>query len=100
MRQPAAFEAFADRAYNPDGTLVSRSKKGSVIENPVLVVKRVERMVTEGKVVALNGETVDLGEVHTVCIHGDTPTSVELARNLRTKLKQAKIEVKPVGTFL
>jgi lactam utilization protein B len=49
---------------------------------------------------ALNGETVELGEVHTVCIHGDTLTAVELARNLRTKLKQAEIEVKPVGTFL
>jgi UPF0271 protein len=100
MRQPIAFETFADRAYNPDGTLVPRSKKDSVIENPELVVKRVAQMVTEGTVSALNGETVELGEVHTVCIHGDTLTAVELARNLRTKLKQAEIEVKPVGTFL
>lgn len=100
MRQPAAFEAFADRAYNPDGTLVPRNKKGSVIENPVLVVKRVAQMVTEGTVAALNGETVELGEVHTVCIHGDTPTAVELARNLRIKLPRASVEVKSVGTFL
>jgi UPF0271 protein len=100
MRQPVAFEAFADRAYNPDGTLVSRSKKGSVIENPQLVAKRVVQMVTEGTVSALNGETVELGKVHTVCIHSDTLTAVELAKNLRTKLPRANVEVEPVGIFL
>lgn len=100
MSQPVAFEAFADRAYNPDGTLVPRSKKGSIVENPELVVKRVEQMVTDGTVSALNGETVELGEVHTVCIHGDTVTAVELARKFKSKLMLANIEVKAVGTFL
>ena len=57
-------------------------------------------MVTEGTVTALKGETVKLGEAHTVCIHGDTLTAVELAKNLKKKLKQTNIEVKPVGTFL
>jgi len=100
MSQPVAFEAFADRAYNPDGTLVPRSKKGSIIENPELMVKRVAQMVTEGTVSALNGETVELGEVHTVCIHGDTVRAVELAKKLKNKLMLANIEVKAVGTFL
>jgi UPF0271 protein len=100
MRQPIALEAFADRAYNSDGTLVSRSKKGSVIDNLELVVKRVAQMVTEGTVSALNGDTVELGEVHTVCIHGDTVTAVELAKNLKSKLMLANVEVKAVGTFL
>jgi len=100
MSQPVAFEAFADRAYNPDGTLVPRSKEGSVIENPEFVVKRVAQMVTEGTVLSLNGETVELGEVHTVCIHGDTPTAVELTKKLKNKLTLANVEVKAVVTFL
>jgi UPF0271 protein len=100
ISQPVAFEVFADRAYNSDGTLVPRSKKGSVIEKPELVVKRVAQMVTEGTVSALNGETVELDEVHTVCIHGDTVTAVELAKNLKNTLTRANVEVKPVGTFL
>jgi UPF0271 protein len=100
MSQRVAFEVFADRAYNSDGTLVPRSKKGSVIENPELVVKRVAQMVTEGTVSALNGETVELGQVHTVCMHGDTLTAVELAKNLKNKLTLANVEVKAVGAFL
>jgi UPF0271 protein len=63
-------------------------------------VKRVAQIVTEGTVSALNGETVNLGEVHTVCIHGDTLTAVELAKNLKNKLTLANVEVKAVGTFL
>lgn len=100
MGQLVAFEAFADRAYNSDGTLVPRSKPNAVVENPELVVERVTKMVTEGTVSAINGEIVHLGEVHTICVHGDTPTAVELTKNLKTKLLAAKIEVQPVGTFL
>jgi len=100
MGQCVAFEAFADRAYNPDGTLVPRSKPNAVIENPELVLKRVTEMVTKGTVSAINGKTVHLGEVHTVCIHGDTPTAVELAKRLKPKLLAAKIKVQSVSTFL
>ncbi len=99
-KQPVAFEAFADRAYNPDGTLVPRSQSNAVIENPQIVSERVVKMVTEGTVAAINGKEVHLGEVHTVCVHGDTSTAAELAKKLKTKLFAAKIEVKPVGTFL
>jgi UPF0271 protein len=79
---------------------VPRSKEGSVIENPEFVVKRVAQMLKEGTVSALNGETVELGEVHTVCIHGDTPTAVELTKKLKNKLTLANVEVKAVVTFL
>lgn len=95
-----ALEAFADRAYNPDGTLVSRSQLGSVIEEPKLVVERGRKMIEDGTVSAINGETVHLGEVHTICVHGDTPNAVEMARILKTSLLAAKIDVKPVGLFL
>ncbi len=95
-----ALEAFADRAYNPDGTLVSRGKPEAVIENPKLVAERVAKMVKEGTVLSVDGKTVDLGEVHTICIHGDTPNATQLARALKSKLLAAKIDVKPVGSFL
>jgi UPF0271 protein len=95
-----ALEAFADRAYNPVGTLVSRSQPGSVIEEPKLVVERARKMIEDGTITAINGETVHLGEVHTICVHSDTPNAVEMARTLKASLLAAKIDVKPVGSFL
>ena len=95
-----ALEAFADRAYNPDGTLVSRSQLGSVIEEPKLVVERGRKIIEDGTVSAINGETVHLGEVHTICVHGDTPNAVEMARILKASLLAAKIDVKPISSFL
>jgi len=95
-----AMEVFADRAYNPDGTLVSRNKPRAVIENPKLVVKRAKRMIQKGTVSAVNGEIVDLGEVHTICVHGDTPNAVQLAKTLKSSFHAAKIDVQPVGSFL
>ena len=95
-----ALEAFADRAYNPDGTLVSRSQPGSVIEEPELVMERAREMIEEGTVSAISGETVHLGQIHTICVHGDTANAVEMARILKTRLIAEKIDVKPVGSFL
>lgn len=95
-----ALEAFADRAYNSDGTLVSRNQAHSLITDPRRVVERAKRMIEKGTVLDIGGEIVQLGEVHTVCIHGDTPNAVEMARVLKSKLLAAKIEVKPIGSFL
>jgi len=95
-----AMEVFADRAYNVDGALVSRSNAGAVIVDPKLVADRAIRMVEEGTVLSMGGEIVDLGEVHTICVHGDTPNAAALAKNLKSKLVAAKIDVKPVGLFL
>ena len=100
MGQRVALEAFADRAYNPDGTLVSRGQRNAVVENPQQVVERVRRMVREGTVLAINKQVVHLGEIHTICVHGDTPTAVELVKSLKAKLIQSKIDVKAVGAFL
>ena len=96
----AALEAFADRAYNSDGTLVSRSRAHSLITDPRCVVERAKRMIEKGTVQAIDGEIVELGEVHTICIHGDTSNAAEMARTLKSRLLAAKIEVKPVGSFL
>ena len=95
-----AFEVFADRAYNSDGSLVSRSLPDSVIEDPKLVVGRARKIIEHGTVSAVNGEIVHLGKVHTICVHGDTSNAVEMARTLKSKLLAAKIDVKPVGSFL
>ena len=95
-----AYEFFADRAYNPDGSLVSRKHPGSIIKEPKKVVERAVQAVKEGTVEAFNGEVLELGKVHTICVHGDTPTAVELAEALRKELAKAHIEVKPVSQFV
>ena len=95
-----AYEVFADRAYNPDGSLVSRKQPTAIIQEPQKVMERAIKMVKEGTVLAINGEVVNLGEVHTICVHGDTPTAVELARTLKKGLIKAGIDVKPVDSFI
>ncbi len=94
-----AREAFADRAYHRDGSLVSRKKEGSVIHDPERVAERVVRMIQEGKVQSIEGDLIDL-EVDTICVHGDTPGAVQLARTIRRKLQEAAISVIPMGKFL
>ena len=87
-----ATEAFADRALNPDGTLVSRSKPGSVIHDLDEVVERSLKMVTEGKATAITGEEVEV-QADTLCLHGDTPGAVEMARAVRKGLRDAGVEI-------
>ena len=95
-----AGEAFADRAYSADGTLVPRRMKGAVITDPSEVAVRVTKMVMENRITAIDGAEVDLGRIDTICVHGDTPTAVELVKIVRTKLMEAGIELAPMGTFL
>jgi len=94
------YEVFADRAYNPDGSLASRKQPNAIIQEPQKVVERTIKMVKEGTVLAINGKVVNLGEAHTICVHGDTPTAVELAEALKKGLIKAGIDVKPVGNFI
>jgi UPF0271 protein len=89
-----AAEGFADRAYEPDGSLMARSKTGSVITDVPAVVSRAIRIVTEGAVMAGDGTRVPL-EVDTLCIHGDTPGSDALAAAVRSGLEHAGILVAP-----
>jgi UPF0271 protein len=95
-----AFEVFADRAYNSDGSLVSRAIAGAVIENPKMITERTIDMVKKRCVVAAGGEVVELGEVHTICVHGDNLKAVELVKALRKGLEKAGINVVPVGEFV
>lgn len=91
-----AGEAFADRAYDPDGSLTSRRKAGAVIHDPDAVVARAIRMVKERSVVAVDGSVVAL-DAETICVHGDTPGSDDLAAKIRAGLQDAGITVKAIG---
>ena len=91
-----AAEVFADRAYEPDGSLASRRKAGSVIHDPDAVVARAVRMVKARTVVATDGSAVAL-EADTICVHGDTPGSDALAAQIRAGLQAAGVIVKAIG---
>ena len=92
-----AAEVFADRAYEPDGSLASRRKPGAVIHDVDAVVARAVRMVTQRTVVAIDGSTVPL-EADTICVHGDTPGSDQLAANIRRGLENAGVAVRAIGS--
>src|ERR1700759_224986 len=89
---PMAHEVFADRAYEENGNLVSRRKPGSVLHDPKQIAERVVRMVQDGAVVSVTGKVIKM-RTDTICIHGDTPSAVDIARGVRQGLKDAGIEV-------
>jgi UPF0271 protein len=91
-----AAEVFADRAYEPDSSLASRRKPGSVIHDPAAVVARAVRMVRDHTVVAIDGSVVPL-HAETICVHGDTPGSDQLAAQIRAGLETAGVAVKSLG---
>lgn len=92
-------EIFADRALNPDGTLVSRSQPGSVIHETSEVVERSLRMVTEGRATAINGDVIEV-EADSLCLHGDTPGAVEMAKELRRGLEAEGVSIRPLGELV
>ena len=87
-------EAFADRGYTPDGTLVPRSEPGALLEDPDEVAHRVVRLVTEGVIVAVDGTEVAI-EAESVCLHGDTPGAVAMAERVRDRLAEAGVTMRP-----
>ena len=93
MGMRVAREVFADRAVNSDGTLVPRSKEGSVIHDTNEVVERSLRMVTEGKILSVEGDIVEV-EADSICLHGDTPGAVDMAKTLKREFLAAGVVVK------
>ena len=89
---PVAAEVFADRAYDPDGSLTSRSKPGSVIDDTRQVVERAITMVRDRRVIAIDGSTIEL-QADTICLHGDTPGAADHARAVRKGLEAAGIRI-------
>ena len=81
-----AREGFADRQYEDDGNLASRSIPGTVLKDPAEAAEQVVRMVRDGEVVSRHGKTIKV-KVDTVCVHGDEPTAVEVAGAVRKRLE-------------
>ena len=88
-----ASEVFADRAYNDDGTLVSRKLPGAVIHDKQVAIERTVRMVTEGKVESVNGNVIDI-RADSICVHGDNPSALQFVENIRNALTEKGVEIK------
>lgn len=85
-------EAFADRAYHADGSLVSRREDGAVLHDPQLIAQRMLQLVQQGGVTSIEG-TFTAIEADSICVHGDSPDAVEIARQLRLLFEQEGIVI-------
>ncbi|SDH09633.1 LamB/YcsF family protein [Agrococcus jejuensis] len=89
-----AAEAFADRAYTPDGHLVSRSQEGSVLHDADAVAARMVRLAQEGVVQAIDGSDVAV-RAESICVHGDSPGAIAMAEATRAALEAAGVTIAP-----
>jgi UPF0271 protein len=85
-------EAFADRGYNPDGTLVSRRQPGALLHDPDEVAERMVRLVTQGRLTAVDGSDIEV-RADSICTHGDSPGAVAMARQVRAALTRADVQI-------
>jgi UPF0271 protein len=90
-------EAFADRGYTPEGTLVPRSHVGALMHDPGQVAERMIRMVTTGQVQASDGTDITI-RADSICVHGDSPGAVELAVAVRQALAAAEVDIRPFAS--
>jgi 5-oxoprolinase (ATP-hydrolysing) subunit A len=86
-------EAFADRAYNPDGTLVSRREAGAVLHDEDAVAANMVRLATEGTLIARDGSTIRTS-AESICLHGDTAGAVSMAATVRRGLEAAGVGIR------
>lgn len=87
-----ACEIFADRGYRDDATLIPRGQPGAMIHDPAEAAPRIVRMVQEGAIIAASGKRIPT-RIDTICLHGDNPGAVQLARAVRAALDAAGIKV-------
>ncbi len=92
---PFAAEAFVDRGYMPDGSLVPRSQPGAFIHDPKEAAERMVKLVKEGIITAADGSELRL-KAHSICVHGDNPDAVTMAGVVRAALEKEGIAVKPL----
>lgn len=85
-------EAFADRGYTPQGTLVSRREAGAVLHDEQLIAQRMLTLVREGVIEAVDGSMVRV-EADSICVHGDSPGAVAIARNIRQRFEQEGVNI-------
>lgn len=89
---PVVYEAFADRAYTPEGTLVSRTQPGAVLHDANAVADRMVRLAKEGVIEAIDGTEISV-EAQSICVHGDSPGAVEMARAVRARLEAESVRI-------
>jgi UPF0271 protein len=92
MGFPVVREAYADRAYQPNGLLVPRSQPGAVLHDADAIAERAVRLATTGELVAIDG-TVFRSAARSLCLHGDNPEAVAIARQVRQALEAEGIEI-------
>jgi UPF0271 protein len=86
-------EAYADRAYQPEGLLVPRQMPGAVLHDPTEIAARAVRLAGEGEIAAADG-TIVRTQARSLCIHGDTPDAVAIARAVKDALASAGVEIR------
>ena len=86
--------AFADRAYKSDGTLLSRREKSAVLSDPAIVAERMVKFVETGKITAIDGKEITL-DAQSICLHGDSPSAVLMAKAVKAGLEKAGVSLKP-----
>lgn len=93
-----ACEVFADRAYEDDGSLVARTKEGSMIHDEDIAISRVVKMVKSGSVTSINGNEVPV-QANSICVHGDGPKAVAFVQKIRSQLQAEGVTVTNFGSF-
>ncbi|MBT3358136.1 MAG: 5-oxoprolinase subunit PxpA [Rhodospirillales bacterium] len=94
-----AREIFADRAYDDDANLVSRKIEGSMIHDPAVAVPRMLKIVEDEEIISVNGKKLPVA-IDTICVHGDNPAAVDMARQIRNGLESAGVAVRPMAETL
>lgn len=89
-------EVFADRAYKDDGSLVSRTKPGAMIQDENLAIERVLEMIKNHKVKTISGKEIEI-EADSICLHGDSPKALEFVKKIRSSLETEGIKVVAMG---
>lgn len=92
---PLAREGFCDRQYEEDGNLTSRKVPGSVIKDPAVATEQIVRMVVEGEIITRTGKRIKR-RVDSLCVHGDEPTAIALAAQVRAGLEAAGVKILPL----
>lgn len=89
-------EAYADRAYTKEGRLVSRRERGAVLHDAALIAERMVRLALHGTVEAIDGSVIEV-EMQSICVHGDNPGAVAIAKEIRRRLEAEGVVVSPAA---
>ena len=95
---PTALEVYADRTYEDDATLTPRSINDSLITDPNSAREHVKAMLIQGGIISRNGDTLKTN-IHSVCVHSDTPNSVEILEQICILLREMKIKKAALTEF-